>query len=156
MLKKLTYVLLFLITSIVFSCSKDNLEDEINLMSNAELENNLFIQVNSHRESLGLQPLKTSTIAKKYATSHSEYMANTKDLSHANFEERAKAIANETGANYIAENIASSYTSAQETLQSWLQSEGHKANLEGDYTHTGISVMHKQNGDYYYTQLFYK
>lgn len=156
MLKKLIYVLLVLIPFVFLNCSKDNLEDEINTMSNEKVEINLFIQVNLHRESLGLSPLKTSSIAKKYATAHSKYMANTKDLSHTNFQDRAKAISKETGANYIAENIASSYTSAQETLKSWLQSDGHKANIEGDYTHTGISVIHKQDGDYYYTQLFYK
>lgn len=156
MLKKLYYLLLVLLPLIITSCTKDNLEEEISTLNNVEIENDLFLKVNVHRESLGLLPLKKSDIAKKYAATHSKYMANTNDLGHANFQERAKAISEETGANYISENIANSYTTAQQTLNSWLQSEGHKANLEGDYTHTGISVMHKQDGDYYYTQLFYK
>lgn len=155
MLKKISYLIL-IFTFTFLSCSKDNLEDEFSTKSNAEIENELFAQVNKHRTSIGKQPLLKSTIAKQYAEKHSIYMVTTKDLSHANFEERAKAISEKTGANYISENIANSYTSAQETITSWLQSDGHKANLEGDYTHTGISVMYEQDGEYYYTQLFYK
>ncbi|PKB42865.1 Cysteine-rich secretory protein family protein [Cellulophaga sp. RHA19] len=155
MLKKIPYLVLIFSFALT-SCSKDNLDDELSTKSSAELENELFAQVNKHRESIGKQPLLKSTIAKQYAEKHCIYMATTKDLSHANFEERAKAISEKTGANYISENIANSYKSAQETITSWLQSDGHKANLEGDYTHTGISVMYEQDGDYYYTQLFYK
>ena len=48
------------------------------------------------------------------------------------------------------------YTSAQAVVDGWLGSEGHKTNIEGDYTHSAISAVKTNDGVYYYTQIFIK
>nr|WP_283771782.1 CAP domain-containing protein [Cellulophaga sp. 20_2_10] len=146
--------ILFLLVFI--SCSKDSTDSNSLTTSNKEIEAKLFTLVNQHRESIGLIPLEQSKIAQQYAKEHTLYMVTTEDFSHTNFQERAKAISAKTNANYIAENIANNYDTAEQVMLNWLQSSDHKANLEGEYTHTGISVMHKQDGNYYFTELFYK
>jgi uncharacterized protein YkwD len=37
-----------------------------------------------------------------------------------------------------------------------LESDGHKRNIEGDYTHSAISIKENEEGDLYFTQLFFK
>ena len=51
----------------------------------------------------------------------------------------------------VAENIARGYTSPESVVQGWINSEGHRRNIMGNYTHIGIG--YDQNG-HYWTQLF--
>ncbi|WP_308017448.1 CAP domain-containing protein [Alkalihalobacillus deserti] len=54
--------------------------------------------------------------------------------------------------NSAGENIAQGQRSAQEVVQAWMDSEGHRANiLNGDFTHIGVG--YQQNG-HYWTQMF--
>jgi uncharacterized protein YkwD len=51
-----------------------------------------------------------------------------------------------------AENIASGYASAEAVLNGWLNSSGHRANIEnGSYTHHGIGYVEEGN---YWTHVF--
>jgi uncharacterized protein YkwD len=53
------------------------------------------------------------------------------------------------------ENIAAGQKTAEEVMDGWMNSEGHRANiLNPDFTHIGIGYV--QGGDYgtYWTQLF--
>jgi len=77
-------------------------------------------------------------------------------LSHDNFEDRATKIAQETGAVSISENVARYYTTAEKTLEGWLNSSSHKAAMEGDFTHTTLSVELDKEGRPYFTQIFIK
>jgi uncharacterized protein YkwD len=61
------------------------------------------------------------------------------------------------GASYVTENIAYNYNSPQAVLNAWLASESHKSNLEGNYTHFGLSIReHPTTGKKYYTNIFAK
>ena len=53
-------------------------------------------------------------------------------------------------------NVASGYPTAKSFINNWLNSSGHKANIEGDFTHIGIAAIKDSHGRYYYTQLFYR
>jgi len=59
-------------------------------------------------------------------------------------------------ASGFAENVAAGQPTAQSVMTAWLNSSGHKANIEGNYTHIGIGVAKDQNGSKYYTQIFYR
>ncbi len=56
----------------------------------------------------------------------------------------------------VAENIAAGQRSASAVMDSWMNSEGHKANILGeDYTTIGIGCFY-HNGTYYWVQCFGK
>ena len=56
-----------------------------------------------------------------------------------------------------AENIAYGQRTAQEVVNAWMNSPGHRANiLSRSYTHTGVGVAKKSNGTLYWTQMFMK
>jgi len=120
------------------------------------MEADLLDLVNQHRSSIGLNPLENSSVSYKYAEEHNDYMIAKNTLSHDNFEDRATKIAEETNAVSISENVARYYTTAEKTLEGWLNSSSHKAAMEGDFTHTTLSIELDKNGRPYFTQIFMK
>ena len=44
--------------------------------------------------------------------------------------------------------------SAGEVVNMWLNSPGHKRNIEGNFTLTGIGIAEADNGYLYFTQIF--
>jgi uncharacterized protein YkwD len=56
----------------------------------------------------------------------------------------------------VAENVAKDYDTAMEAFEGWYQSSSHKKTMEGEFSHTAVSVKKNAQGDYYYTQLFYQ
>ena len=59
-------------------------------------------------------------------------------------------------ASAVAENVAKDYPTAKITFEKWVASSGHRKNIEGDFTHTAVSVKKDAAGHYYFTQLFYR
>ncbi|RZS91958.1 cysteine-rich secretory family protein [Aquimarina brevivitae] len=112
--------------------------------------------INEHRNSIGLTPLQSNTTAVELAISHSQYMINQQAISHDNFDQRAQVLQDQLNATGWAENVASRYGTAEGVVNGWLSSPGHKRNIEGNYTHTGIAAVKDANGYIYYTQLFYR
>ena len=81
----------------------------------------------------------------------------TTRVDHDLFAERSENIMQVLGAKKVNENIAYNYTTANSVLAAWLASPSHKATIEGDFTHFGISI--KENpvtGKKYYTNIFMK
>ena len=85
-----------------------------------------------------------------------DYMISKNTLSHDNFQSRAEKIAEETNAISVSENVARYYVSAEKTLEGWLNSSSHKEALEGNFSHTTLSVQLDKQGRPYYTQIFIK
>ena len=84
-------------------------------------------------------------------------MIQNEVVGHQYFENRAANIKQVLGAVRVSENIAFNYQSNAGVLNAWLNSEGHKVNIEGDYTHFGISIKEDPNtGRKYYTNIFMK
>ena len=119
-------------------------------------EKEVFDAVNTHRQSLGLATLEFSGHAYLAAEEHSKYMIDKGVLSHNNFGNRAKQISEATGAQAVAENVARNYDSAKAVLDAWLASPSHKKTLEGDFSHQALSVEMDENGNPYYTNIFFK
>ena len=143
----------------LFSCTAEPLQDDTIL---EEAENNIILEqevlaiVNDHRISLGLNKLEFSEIAYKYANKHTDYMIAKGSLSHDNFSARASSINSEITVKMVAENVAKEYDTATEAFEGWYQSTNHKKTMEGEFSHTAVSVKKNAQGDYYYTQLFYQ
>lgn len=146
--------LIFLIITLVSGCRKEN---ETPVFSSA-LEEQVLEQVNLHRSQVGLAQLSLHPSLSRLARNHSGNMALQKvPFGHDGFSSRADWINNNLGSGSIGENVAMSSDDAVYTVQSlWLTSPGHKANIEGNYTSTGIGVAKGTNGYWYYTQIFYK
>ena len=125
-------------------------------VSLASMETSILQEVNKHRASKGLAPLKESTIIDTEAALHSQQMASKQvPFGHDGYEKRIARIDQRLGgAGSSAENVAYGNLSAREVVQSWLKSPGHKKNIEGRYNLTGIGVSRSKQGVIYYTQIF--
>ena len=157
---KMKYALLMCTMLVFFSCSKESLEvdgTEFSETTNAvAVEQELMEVVNNHRTSMGQNSLEFSPAAYEHANSHNAYMIAKGNLSHDNFSSRASSLASQTEAVFVAENVAKDYLTAQEAFQGWLASSNHKKTMEGEFTHTAVSVKDDGNGNYYFTQLFFR
>ena len=143
----------------LFSCTAEPLQDETIIPeaeNNVQLEQELLTVVNDHRNSLGLNQLEFSIVAYKYANKHTDYMISKGSLSHDNFSARASSINSEVTVQMVAENVAKDYDTAMEAFEGWYNSSSHKKTMEGDFTHTAVSVKKNVQGEFYFTQLFYK
>lgn len=115
-------------------------------------------QVNKHRQSLNLAPLKFNALISEQAKAHSMNVAQHQiEFSHDGFEARAKALKNKIPYRRVAENVAynQGYQDPIDTaVAGWIKSDGHRKNIEGNYNLTGIGVAVNSNQEYYFTQIF--
>ncbi|MEM9077703.1 MAG: CAP domain-containing protein [Bacteroidota bacterium] len=151
---------------ILITCSKSSATSEQEIIANnqesinkgdinsTELESELLNLMNTHRESMGKKPLLSNSEVYSYAEDHNSYMISQNKLSHDNFESRAAQITARINASRIGENVARHYSSAQLALSKWLESDAHKSTIEGNYTHTALSVVLDKEGRPYFTQIF--
>ena len=112
--------------------------------------------INNYRTSIGLNPLVLENFVSKISAVHNVYMIDKNSISHDLFQERFKEIVTNLGAKKVAENVAFNFNSSQSALNAWINSPEHKANLEGDFTHFGISIKTNASGTKFYTNIFYK
>ena len=164
---KLQNIFFVLIIAAFTSCTSPSIQEEALFENdNTSLENvevnastievEVLEIINAHREELGLTTLSFSNEAYKYAAEHNDHMIAEGKTSHDNFNERASKLANETGATVVKENVARNFPKAEQAVNGWLNSQSHKNTIEGDFTHTTISVKADEKGKLYYTQLFFK
>jgi uncharacterized protein YkwD len=136
---------------VCFSCSKDETASPYSAM-----ETEILQLVNQHRASLSLGALTMNDIIFVECRNHSTDMANTDSMNHIGFNDRANNIFTKFGGTNAAENVAFGYTSASQVVTAWLNSPGHRANIEGDFNYTGISIVKNSKGVNYFTQIFVK
>jgi uncharacterized protein YkwD len=111
--------------------------------------------VNEYRSEHNLPALQLNSIESQLAEKHSRDMATGKvKFGHDGFNSRAKTIQKALGSIEIGENVASGPMTAREVVDGWLKSPGHKKNIEGNFTLTGIGYAHDKKGDIYFTQIF--
>jgi uncharacterized protein YkwD len=163
---KLKYAFPLFIIFLSTSCAKDDIlisedifvHDEISIeyLEPTASEKQLFELINKHRAEKNLSPLSFDSYVYSQAEKHNKFMISIGAKSHGNFEKRAENIAKKLKVVAIAENLARNYTSNEEMLEAWIDSSGHKKNLEGDFTHSAISIKQDSDGILYATQIFYK
>ncbi len=147
----------------MFSCSSDNLDDKAeayntNLVipESKGIEVEILELINDYRLNQGLNPLQNMGIIKSQAHNHTAYMLEQNNISHDNFYLRKSYLVSNAGANVVSENVAYGYTNAQSVVNAWLNSDGHRANIEGDFTDFDISADQDEDGRWYYTNIFVK
>ena len=147
----------------MISCSSDDSEAtsaDNRLIENYSYDNDeiqLADMINDYRESIGLNRLETVNHVSYKSEEHNEYMIVNNVVNHDFFQQRSQNIIEVLGAVKVNENVAYNYMTPQGALNAWLGSAGHKANIEGDFTHFGISVsVNPDNGRKYYTNIFVK
>jgi uncharacterized protein YkwD len=120
------------------------------------MEKDILFYINQYRASIGLPALQMISAASEQATQHSIDMANrTTPFGHEGFDERMDNIAKKIGfIHATAENVAYGKLTAKEVVDLWLNSPGHKKNIEGNYSLTGIGVAKDAHGLVFYTQIF--
>ncbi|MEM9362906.1 MAG: CAP domain-containing protein [Bacteroidota bacterium] len=151
---------------ILITCSKSSATSEQEIIAEnqnfnnkvdidvTQLEAELLDLINAHRAEVGANALQASSEAYPFAEDHNGYMISQNKLSHDNFESRAAQITARISASRIGENVARHYGSAQLALSGWLESSDHRTTLEGNYTHTALSVVLDKQGRPYFTQIF--
>ena len=155
--------LLAVFAMLFLSCSSDTLEeDKIEAIAASYVPDTKIIEIeimeliNDHRISEGLAPLINLDKIKAEAFGHTDYMIERNQVSHDNFYTRRSNLINNAGAVSVAENVAYAYSSAQSVVNAWLNSEGHREVIEGDYTNFDISAEQDVDGKWYYTNIFIK
>jgi uncharacterized protein YkwD len=110
--------------------------------------------VNADRARAGCAPLEWDGRAAAAAQAHSEDMAMRHYFDHTSPEGRTAVDRLRAGGGTfraLAENIAVGQQSAQEVVRGWLDSPGHRHNIENcRYTRTGVGYR-----DLRWTQVFY-
>ncbi len=114
--------------------------------------------VNKERKENGLPPLSVTEKLQKAndvrAKEISQVFSHTRPDGSACF-----TALSEAGESYsfAGENIAAGQASPESVMDSWMNSEGHRANiLSKDFTHMGIGYYYNKDGSYryYWTQMF--
>lgn len=122
----------------------------------SKMQKDVLFYVNKHRKSIGLGELQMNTEASAEAYNHSADMSTGKTpVGHEGFEERVDNIVKKIGfCSASGENVAMGMVSAEEVVDMWLKSPGHKRNIEGNFTLTGIGIAQAEDGYLYFTQIF--
>ena len=128
-------------------------DKEINL---AGMERDILYYINEYRRSLGEPALQMIEAASEQAGEHSADMAKkVTPFGHSGFNKRVNTITKQIGSvSSAAENVAYGELTAKEVVKGWLRSPGHKKNIEGNFTLTGIGVAKDKNGVLFFTQIF--
>ncbi|MBY0485984.1 MAG: CAP domain-containing protein [Flavobacteriaceae bacterium] len=163
---KTTLLKLLVPMALVFtmiSCSPDSKDEKstpAQLITNYDYsadELQLATIINDYRASHGKNTLEIVNHISYKSEEHNEYMIDNNVVNHDYFEERSNNIIEVLGAVKVGENIAYNFSTPNAALYAWLNSPGHKANLDGDYTHFGISItVNPATGKKYYTNMFMK
>ena len=112
--------------------------------------------INTYRVSVGLNELQQINHISYKSEEHDHYMIKNNVVNHNDFVARSENLISVLGAKRVGENIAYNYNTPQSVVKAWLNSPTHKENLEGDYTHFGISIRTNPDGKKYYTNIFVK
>lgn len=124
------------------------------------IEDEVFRLVNVQRVNNGLQTLTYNWEAARVARIKSQDMIDKNYFSHYSPTYGSPFQMLESyGLRFsaAAENIAYGQRSAQDVMNAWMNSPGHRANiLSRSVTHIGVGVAKKSNGTLYFTQMFYK
>lgn len=125
--------------------------------SDTAIQNAILKRINQYRQLHGLQALKMDSRIVKEAKKHSQDMATHKlSFGHQHFMDRVKHLkAQIKPSGGMAENVAYNYPNADSVVKGWLNSAGHRRNIDGGrYRLTGIGVAPDAQGRLYFTQIF--
>lgn len=120
------------------------------------VERDVLHFINKHRESKGLAPLTFNATVAALARKHSTDMASKKvPFGHQGLTNRTRSITTQMkSVTVVSENVARGAITAEQAVNLWLKSPGHKKNIEGNFKYTGIGVARDKRSQLYFTQIF--
>lgn len=122
-------------------------------------------KLNSYRRS---KKLKDNVIWSEpmyfYVMEHSVYMARIRDLTHDGFSTRSSYVRRMYPAKASSENLASFQSFsllgkediADRFMDLWINSEGHRLNMEKDFNMCSVAIYKTANEEYYATMFLIK
>jgi uncharacterized protein YkwD len=118
----------------------------------------ILADINAYRVEHELPQLKMNDVLTREAVKHSREMAqNIIPFGHEGFGVRAHHITEQfKHIKSIAENVAYTDLANRSVVKLWLNSPGHRKNIEGNYNLTGIGIASDKTGRVYVTQIFLK
>jgi uncharacterized protein YkwD len=126
----------------------------------AKLEAGVLALVNAHRAGMGLGALKLSASLTRSAEWKARHMARYGYMAHddpappvARAWSQRIAACGYAGAG-ASENIAVWFPTPARVMQAWLGSPGHRANIEGPWTTTGIGAAVSRTGVVFWAEDF--
>ena len=142
----------FLLIILSISC-KDNPVSNNETNPSNSLEQEVYRLINLHRISLGLAELDWNETIAEQCRNHSIEMANAHTINHDGFYDRVNKIKETIPWSWAGENVAYNF-SAQAAVTAWLNSPGHKSNIESNSNLTGVGVAFDEDSVMYFTQIF--
>jgi uncharacterized protein YkwD len=105
------------------------------------VEKEILNDTNAQRARYGLPPLTLDPSLERTARAHAAWMTNSHNLQHSSYG--------------VAENIAWGQRTADEAMNSWMNSSGHRANiLNAGYRRIGVAAYTASDGSCYWCQQF--
>jgi len=164
-MKKIMRIMTFIAILLAMNaCSADTAEGTENTTSTEVLITNYTYNdseletmklINDYRVSIGLNALEPINHISAKCEEHNNYMIEKNVVDHNDFVARSENITKVLGATKVGENVAYNYKTSEAVLKAWLESPGHKENIEGNYTHFGLAVtIDAKTGKKYYTNIF--
>ena len=112
--------------------------------------NRIVTLVNAQRTAHGLRPLIVSPCGTRYAAPWTTHMAATNTLAHQSLSGLMRCPARAAG-----ENIAYGNVTADQMMNMWMNSPGHRANiLNPAFTRIGVGAVRTTSGRWWATQDF--
>ncbi|ALU74759.1 CAP domain-containing protein [Tenacibaculum finnmarkense] len=149
-------------TLILTACSSnnDNIKskqlDTYDETNAKKIEIEILNQVNNYRINKGFSLLEKSEAIKFQSKKHTDYMIDKNIVSHDFFNLRKQYLNKNINAINVAENVAYGYSSAKSVVNAWIRSDGHRKNMEGNFTHFDVSAEKNPKGKWYFTNIFVK
>ncbi|TET35327.1 MAG: CAP domain-containing protein [Planctomycetota bacterium] len=120
----------------------------------AQYEQDVFNMVNDERSAAGVGPLQWCDGLAACAKAHSNDMCARGFFDHTNPDGEGPTERGQAGHagsytftpivsspyTWIGENIAMGSTTPAETMNMWMNSSGHRANILADFTHIGVGL----------------
>ena len=133
-------------------------------LSRAEMARNLLVEANRARQAQGLRALVADTSLNKAAMAYAAELARRRTLSHESNTAGRETLTKRIEVQGVrwqraGENLASmsglSTIVARQSIDMWLNSSGHRANLlNPQFTHGGSGVAADQYGVWYTVQIY--
>lgn len=121
------------------------------------LQNTLLMLTNAARTREGVPVLSANALLQQVAQGHAEAMARGGYFDHIDTQRRGvgeRLLAAGYNYRWCGENISAGKSTAEEVVQWWLESDGHRANiLKPEFTEAGFGycfIERDKNSFYHY------
>ncbi len=128
--------------------------------STRRIEVEVLRLTNAYRRSRSLSPLREAPTLAGLARGHSGDLARRRPthVDHLGLMNRFDRASKSIGLISLAENVARMGRQrprpATWVVDSWIASAVHRRNIEGDYDLVGVGVFQREDGYYFFTQIF--